>query len=98
MFMNSYELVWRDRTTGWDATKNDINGLNAYNMRPIEVAAQAGDIEEFRAIVNDPAFNAAGARPFFFADVGRKFGGFNAEQRYAALVPELAAFRKRFAS
>jgi hypothetical protein len=94
--MNPYALDFLFRTTKWDATKNDVNGLNEFKMRPIEVAAKAGDIDEFRAIVNDPSFNPAGARPFFFADVGRNFGGLNAEKRYAALLPELADYRKRF--
>jgi hypothetical protein len=96
--MNSYELAWRDQTTGWDAEKNDVNGVNAYGMRPIEVAAQAGDVAEFRAIVNDPKFDPSGARPCFFADVGRNFGAYDAEKRYAALVPELDAYRNRFGS
>ena len=94
--MNSYQLADRDQTTGWDAAANDVNGVNAFRMRPIEVAAQAGDAVEFHSIMNHPSFDPVGARPFFFADVGRGSGGFDAEKRFASLRTELAIYRERF--
>lgn len=93
---NQYQLAGRDVTTGWNAATNDINGLNAFQMRPVEVAAQAGDVKEFRAIVNDPSFDPSGARPFYFAEVGLGCGGTDSDKRYEQLLPELAAYRERF--
>lgn len=90
--INSYEIAWRDQTTGWDAAENDVNGVNQYKMRPIEVAAQAGDIAEFCAIMADPAFNPAGARPRFFAEVGRGSRGEFRDNGYLGLIPHLKAF------
>lgn len=94
--MNSYQLADRDQTTGWDAAANDVNGINTFRMRPIEVAAQAGDVVEFNAIMNHPSFNPADARPFYFAEVGLGSGGFDAEKRHATLRPQLAMYRERF--
>ncbi|WP_321817868.1 MULTISPECIES: hypothetical protein [unclassified Paraburkholderia] len=94
--MNTYQLADRDQTTGWDAANNDVNGVNTFRMRPIEVAAQAGDVAEFESIMNDPAFNPQGARPFFFAEVLRGSGGYDADKRYAGLRPQLAIYRERF--
>jgi hypothetical protein len=94
--VNHYQLAGRDVTTGWNPATNDVNGLNAFQMRPVEVAAQAGDVQEFLAIVNDPSFDPNGARPFYFAEVGLGCGGMDSDKRYAQLLPELAAYRERF--
>jgi len=95
--MNQYELAGHGSTTGWNAKTNDVNGMNFYKMRPIEVAAQARNCAEFRAIMLDPAFESTGARVHHFADLGRLTGGIHAEERYARLVPELALYEQRFA-
>jgi len=94
--VNLYQLADRGQTTGWNEATNDVNGVNDFRMRPIEVAAQAGNVEEFRAIMNHPAFDPAGARPFFFAEVGLGSGGVDADKRYRQLRPQLDAFRSRF--
>ena len=90
--INTYEVAFRDQTTGWDVVSNDINGVNQYKMRPIEVAAQAGDVAEFCAIMEHPSFVASGARPRYFADVGRGSRGERRDERYLALVPHLKSF------
>jgi len=90
--INTYELAHRDQTSGWDLARNDINGVNLYKMRPIEVAAQAGDVAEFCAIMKHPSFVASGARPHFFADVGRAHRGEHRDERYLALLPHLKSF------
>ena len=94
--MNTYQLADRAKTTGWDEARNDVNGLNDFRMRPIEVAAQAANVDEFRAIMNHPSFDPNGARPFYFAEVGRGSGDFDAENRYRDLRPLLDDFRERF--
>jgi len=94
--MNTYELAGHGCTTGWNARTNDVNGENLYKMRPIEVAAQAADVTEFRAIMLDPAFEPDGARVRYFAEVGRLSGGMDAEARYARLRPELKLYEERF--
>jgi hypothetical protein len=90
--INTYGLAYRDQTTGWNVESNDINGVNQYNMRPIEVAAQAGDVAEFCAIMTHPSFVASGARPRFFADVGRGSRGERRDERFLALAPHLKTF------
>jgi len=75
---------------------NDVNGENMYKMRPIEVAAQAANVTEFRAIMLDPAFQPNGARVRYFADVGRLSTDMDAEARYARLRPELKLYEERF--
>lgn len=94
--MNTYELAGHGCTTGWDARTNDVNGENLYKMRPIEVAAQAANVTEFRAIMRDPAFEPDGARVRYFADVGRLSSDMDAEVRYARLRPELKLYEERF--
>jgi hypothetical protein len=89
--INTYEVAFRDQTTGWNVASNDINGVNQYKMRPIEVAAQAGDVAEFCAIMKHPSFNASGARPRYFAEIGRVSRGERRDERYLALVPHLKA-------
>jgi hypothetical protein len=59
--MREYALFDKDTTTGWDAAAVQINVRNAFGMRPIEVAAQAANVEEFNAIRNHPDFDPAGA-------------------------------------
>jgi len=94
--MNTYQLSTRGRTTGWNPACNDVNTRNAFQMLPIEVAAQAGDVDEFRAIMNDPAFDPIGARPRFFAEVGRNDPDDEANVRYQRLAPLLDEYRRRF--
>lgn len=94
--MNRYQLADRGQTTGWHEADNDVNGLNEFRMRPVEVAAQAGNVEEFRAIMNHPSFEPTGARPFYFAEVGLGSGGTDADKRYRQLRPQLDAYRERF--
>lgn len=43
--MNTYQLAGHRKTTGWISHENDVNGVNLYGMRPVEVAAQAGDVK-----------------------------------------------------
>jgi hypothetical protein len=95
--MNGYELAGHGSTTGWNSKTNEVNGENFYKMKPIEVAAQAGDAVEFRAIMLDIAFEPTGARVHHFAHIGRLTGGIYAEERYARLLPELALYEQRFA-
>jgi len=95
--MNNYELAGHGSTTGWNSRTNDVNGENFYKMRPIEVAAQAGNLAEFRAIMLDTAFVPTGARVQHFANIGRITGGIQAEERYARLLPDLALYKERFA-
>jgi hypothetical protein len=64
-------------------------------MRPVEVAAQAGNLEEFVAIVSDPAFDPTGARPHYFAEVGRLSDGYG-DATFARLKLALAAYKARF--
>lgn len=54
--MNTYELAASLQTTGWNS-QQDVNGKNSYGMTPAQVAAQAGDVEEFRAITTDAKFD-----------------------------------------
>jgi len=65
-------------------------------MRPIEVAAQAANVTEFRAIMLDPAFQPNGARVRYFADVGRLSTDMDAAARYTRLRPELKLYDERF--
>jgi hypothetical protein len=74
----------------------DVNAKNPYGMLPIEVAAQAGDVAEFRAIVDHPDFDPSQGRPHFFAKVGRDRDGYSNPERFAALDRELEAFDARF--
>ncbi|MGF6440533.1 hypothetical protein [Paraburkholderia youngii] len=95
--MNTYQLAARGETTVWNPATNDVNGVNAFGMRPIEVAAQAGNVGEFVSIMNNPGFNPVGARPAFFVEVGLGSGGFESEtQRVKALRLQLAEYRSRF--
>ncbi|MGU7775660.1 hypothetical protein ACV229_36595 [Burkholderia sp. MR1-5-21] len=94
--MNTYQLVAHGQTNGWNATCNDVNIRNEFRMLPIEVAAQAGDVEEFRAIMNHPTFDPIGARPRYFAEVGRNGTDYDAEARYRLLTPLLDEYRRRF--
>ncbi len=95
--MNGYELVTHGRTSGWKPEIDAVNAVNFYGMRPVEVAAQAGDVREFTAIVAHPDFDPIGARPLFFAEVGRLSDGYG-DARFARLRPELDAYRSRFLS
>jgi hypothetical protein len=54
--MNTYELAAKLQTTGWNS-QQDVNGRNFYGMTPAQVAAQAGNVEEFRAITSDATFD-----------------------------------------
>ncbi|MBN3776597.1 hypothetical protein G3O06_03330 [Burkholderia sp. Ac-20345] len=92
--MNTYQLIAHGQTSGWDAARNDVNTRNEYQMLPIEVAAQAGNVDEFRDIMNAPEFDPIGARPRFFAEVGRR--SYDEEARYTALQSALDEYRVRF--
>jgi hypothetical protein len=67
-------------------------------MRPIEVAAQAANVEEFNAIRNHPDFDPAGAGPHFFANVGRttRDGYANADAQYARIAEALRSYNAQF--
>lgn len=54
--LNTYQLSHACETTGWDSSRNDVNGTNFFNMTPAQVAIQAGNVDEFRAIVSHPQF------------------------------------------
>jgi len=69
--VNQYELAARCETTGWNPLLDDVNGINEYGMRPIEVAAQAGDAGEFASIMNHPDYDSVLGRPRLFFGVGR---------------------------
>jgi hypothetical protein len=73
--MNTYQLAGHRKTTGWIPQENDVNGVNSYGMRPVEVAAQAGDLKEFREIIAHPDFDPKGARVRYFANVLRDYRG-----------------------
>lgn len=94
--MNLYQLVAHGQTNGWNPACNEVNIRNSFQMLPIEVAAQAGDVAEFRAIMDNPAFDPIGARPRFFAEVGRRGTDYDAEARYLRLAPLLEEYRRRF--
>lgn len=53
---NNYQMAFRDQTTGWDPSCNDVNAKNGFGMLPAEVALQAGDIKEFSAIISHSEF------------------------------------------
>ncbi|WP_277184385.1 hypothetical protein [Caballeronia sp. BR00000012568055] len=59
------------------------------------MAAQAGNVDEFSAIVSHPAFNPVGARPHFFAEVGRLSDGVG-DANFAHMKLLLEACRVRF--
>lgn len=71
--MNTYQLAGHRETTGWIPKENDVNGVNAFGMRPVEVAAQAGDLKEFREIISHPDFDPRGARVRYFANLLRDY-------------------------
>ncbi|WP_321794797.1 hypothetical protein [Caballeronia sp. J97] len=93
--MTRYELVCNGRTNGWNPSTDDVNAVNFYGMRPVEVAAQAGNVDEFTAIVSHPDFDPTGARPHYFAEVGRLSDDYG-DAHVARLKPELAAYKARF--
>lgn len=89
--VNSYQMAWRGETTGWTPEANDVNGVNLYGMRPLDVAAQAGNSSEFEAILRHPDFDPTiNTRARYFAQVGRDMGDDGATQRYKNLQPLLA--------
>ncbi|MBC8641676.1 hypothetical protein IAG25_33155 [Caballeronia sp. EK] len=96
--MREYALFDKDTTTGWDAQAFQINARNSFGMRPIEVAAQAANVEEFNAIRNHPDFDPAGAGPHFFADVGRttRDGYANSEALYKPIAAALRSYNAQF--
>lgn len=53
---NNYQMKFRDTTTGWDTTSNNVNAVNWFGMFPAEVALQAGNVDEFAAITDHPDF------------------------------------------
>ena len=71
--MNTYQLAGHREKTGWILKENDVNGVNAFGMRPVEVAAQAGDLKEFREIISHPDFDPRGARVRYFANLLRDY-------------------------
>ena len=96
--MREYALLDKDATTGWDATAFPVNARNSFGMRPIEVAAQAANVEEFNAIRSHPEFDPAGAGPHFFANVGRttRDGYANADAQYARIAAALRSYNEQF--
>ena len=95
--MNTYELIANGQTSGWNPATNAVNAKNFYGMRPVEVAAQAGNIGEFVAIVEHPEFDPTGTRPFFFAEVGRLSDGYG-DARFARFKAAISGYTARFAS
>jgi hypothetical protein len=97
--MNTYELIAHGQTSGWNPATNAVNAKNCYGMRPVEVAAQAGNIGEFVAIVEHPEFDPTGARPLFFAEVGRVSGGDgDGDARFARFKAAISGYTARFTS
>ncbi|NIF40143.1 hypothetical protein F3J14_04345 [Burkholderia sp. Tr-862] len=98
--MSRYEycVADSDRTSGWAGSGQGVNEPNSYGMRPIEVAAQAADAEEFRMIFASPEFDPTLVNPFRFAEVGRMVRDYQhgAEERYAAIRKALSEFNDTF--
>jgi hypothetical protein len=93
---NEYQLSSSCETTGWDPSIDDVNGLNAYKMRPIEVAAQAGNDVEFRAIMTHPDFDPKGCGPRFFLAVGSRYWEYFDPQRLVRMGEALKDYAQRF--
>lgn len=90
--MNTYQLADHRKTTGWIPQVNDVNGVNFYGMRPVEVAAQAGDLKEFREIIAHPDFDPKGVRVRYFANVLRDYRGEHEDVvAYNQLLPFIEA-------
>lgn len=51
---NKYELTSRNTTTGLASLGSDINAYNSYGMTPIQVALQAGALDEVNHIKAQP--------------------------------------------
>jgi len=85
-------------TTGWDAGKNDVNGLNVDGLRPIEVAAKALDLDEFLAIASHPDFNPLGVDPRRYADQSLNTDLADSQSRFAALVEPLELIEQTVAA
>lgn len=62
MGKNTYQLLSKTQTNGWVAENNDINGLNEFNMSPIQVATQAGNLKEMVQILETPGFDPKSAK------------------------------------
>jgi len=98
-FTNTYELIARGQTSGWNPAAYSVNAENGYGMRPVEIAAQAGNIDEFVAIVEHPEFDPTGTRPLFFAEVGRvSEGDGDGDARFARFKAAISGYTARFAS
>ncbi len=93
---NIYCLAAHRTTNGWNPSENDVNGVNSFGMRPVEVAAQAGNVEEFVAIVSNPKFEFRGTRIRYFASILRDYRG-EADDRaaYARLLPHIVTLENR---
>ncbi len=96
--MSEYVLVKNDRTSGWNGAGQGVNSPNSFGMLPIEVAAQAGDSDEFREIWAHPEFDPAVGNPHRFAEVGRMIRDYQpgAEERYARLKLALRDYGMQF--
>jgi hypothetical protein len=96
--MAEYILVGRDGTSGWDSARNSVNAPNSFGMRPIEVAAQAADVREFKEIYGHPDFDPSGVDPYRFVEVGRMQRDYmtGAEERYTEIKEALRGFNERF--
>ncbi|WP_321935585.1 hypothetical protein [Paraburkholderia sp. J8-2] len=94
---NLYSLTGHRTTSGWNPNENDVNGVNSFEMRPVEVAAQAGNVEEFLAIVSDPTFEFRGTRIRYFASILRNYRGGDTDDKaaYARLLPHIVALENR---
>ena len=94
--LNPYCLADHRKTNGWSPSENDVNGVNSFGMKPVEVAAQAGNVEEFVAIVSDPKFDACGTRIRYFASILRDYrGDVDDRAAYDALLPHIVALESR---
>ncbi|WP_321816984.1 MULTISPECIES: hypothetical protein [unclassified Paraburkholderia] len=93
---NVYQLVDHLKTSGWNPSENDVNGVNSFGMRPVDVAAQAGNVDEFLAIVSHPRFEIRGTRIRYFASMLRDYRG-DADDRaaYARLLPHIVTLENR---
>lgn len=77
----NYQLAGHLQTTGWNPSF-DVNAMNGYGMTPAEVAMQAGNVDEFKAITSHADFQPEKlGRVGLFLDICRR----NSESHYNAV-------------
>lgn len=68
----NYQLAGRLQTTGWNPSF-DVNATNDFGMTPAEVAMQAGNVNEFKAITMHSDFQPEKlGRVGLFLDICRR--------------------------